>query len=136
MVGLIFHSVSDDGVVILERRFRPDDRNGGMREERLDALSQLSHHIVLTRYRLAKVESVVRECHAHRGGVLHVEHQLGIPSQAFGGDTAHVQACAADRALLEKGDIQAPLRSIFSGAVAAWPRADDNQVILVHFSAV
>ena len=44
------------------------------------------------------------------------------------GDTADVETGASDIGVLEDDDLQALLGGIFSGAVTAWPRADDDQI--------
>ena len=48
------------------------------------------------------------------------------------GNTADVQARAADVLTFEDGDLQALFGSIFSGAVATWPRTDDDEISCCH----
>ena len=50
----------------------------------------------------------------------------------LGGDTAYIKTGAAHLRALEDNDLQALLGSIFSGAVTAWPRADDDEISFFH----
>ena len=48
------------------------------------------------------------------------------------GDAAHIETSTTHVVALEDDDLQALLGGIFSGAVTAWPRADDDEISCCH----
>ena len=48
------------------------------------------------------------------------------------GNTTHIQASATHLRVLEDCDLQALFGSVFSGAVATRPRADDDKISCCH----
>jgi hypothetical protein len=50
----------------------------------------------------------------------------------LGGDAAYIETGSTHVATLEDHDLQALFGSIFSGAVASGPRADDDKIKAIH----
>ena len=87
-------------------------RDVGMREDGLYTLAQLSNN---SRHALASLS---------KGGAMHI---------GLGGYAPHIEAGAAHVCTFEDGDLQPLFGGIFSGAIASWPRTDDNQITRFHF---
>jgi hypothetical protein len=60
-----------------------------------------------------------------------LSESLGV-DVGLGGNATYVEAGASHFASLENRDFKALLGGIFSGAVTAWARADDDEISCCH----
>ena len=70
-------------------------------------------------------------CHTLTGFI-----KSGAMHVSLSWNTTHIKTCTTNLRALEDNNLQAFLGCIFSGAVTAWARADDNQISFVHSSTV
>ena len=99
------------GVGIQKRSMPPEQGNAWSRQDALYPTSQLRHHLLLTLNGLSE------------GSTMHI---------GLGGYAAPVETGASHLLLFDDSHLQALLGSIFSGAVASRPRADNHQISLCH----
>ena len=92
-------------------RFLADQGDVGMREDGLYTCTELGHYL---RHAFTSLS------------------ESGRVDVSLGGDTAHVETCAAHLGALEDDYLETLLCGIFSGAVPTGARTDDNQIYFRH----
>ena len=100
-----------DGMRINEFTDLPYQRDVRMGEDGLDTLTELRDDL----------------CHTRTGLI-----EGGGVNVGLRGDAADIETGASHLRALEDRDLQALFGGVFSGAVTAWPRADDDQISLSH----
>ena len=103
--------IAVDAMSIHKRSFFSDEGDIGMREDAFYPTPQLGDNGSHTLAGLSKGSTV----------------DIGLRR-----DTANIQTGASHLSILEDDDFRALLGSIFSGAVTARPRADDNEISCCH----
>ena len=99
--------IATNGMRTDERGLAPDQGDVRMREDGLDTLTQLGHD----------------GGHALAGLVEALGVDVGLR-----GDAADIETGAPDGSFLEEGHLQSLLGGVFSSAVTAWTRTDDDQI--------
>ena len=111
MLSLIFRTVADHHTVLFQHRFAFDDRRAHLFQQEFHAVHQFAGDLAFALLDLleAKAPGVTENVLFHQRPDL--LHGVGFVHQILGGDTAHVQAGAAQVLFLKQGDA----KSLFCG---------------------
>ena len=90
------------------------------------------HHAVGVRVDAGHVDAVERRAHPELRGLTRAVRDLRGVQQGLGRDAAHVQAGAAELALLHQPHLESELRGAQGARVAAGPGPEDEYVEVGH----
>ena len=119
VLALVGGAVHHDGVGALELAFTFDDGDALGLDQALQALELAGDDAVFVSVDSGDVDAVQGDVHAVLGGVAGVVGQFGGVQQGLGGDTAVVQAGAAQLSLLHEADGEAKLYGPQGSGVSA-----------------